>query len=124
MEADDAIEGTQSFAQLEGRGEKYFEARPGEYEMMWPASAPEDIATIIYTSGTTGEPKGVMLSHKNLIANIEPISKLLQNFYGMDDDIFLSFLPLAHIFERTAGFYVPIRLGCAIAYTESLRTGR
>jgi long-chain acyl-CoA synthetase len=122
MDEADAVEGTISFATLESNGQKYFEARPGEYEMMWPAAVPEDIATIIYTSGTTGEPKGVMLSNKNLIANIEPIARLLQQYYGMHDDTFLSFLPLAHIFERTAGFLVPIRLGCTIAYTESLRT--
>jgi long-chain acyl-CoA synthetase len=122
MDADDAVAGTTAFAALEAAGAKYFETRPGEFEMIWPAAAADDVATIIYTSGTTGEPKGVMLSHRNLIANIEPISQLLQKFYGMQDDTFLSFLPLAHIFERTAGFYVPIRLGCAIAYTESLRT--
>lgn len=127
MDEADSIESTVSYASVEANGQKYFEAHPGAFESMWPAASADDVATIIYTSGTTGEPKGVMLCHRNITANIEGIHKLLTDAYGhngqmSEGEIFLSFLPLAHIFERTAGFWVPMRLGAAIAYTESLRT--
>ncbi|MDF2440868.1 MAG: long-chain acyl-CoA synthetase [Abditibacteriota bacterium] len=127
MDEADTVESTLSYASLEKNGQEYFEARIGAFESMWPAAAPDDVATIIYTSGTTGEPKGVMLCHRNIGSNIEGICKLLTDAYGQngqmpEGEIFLSFLPLAHIFERTAGFWVPMRLGAAIAYTESLRT--
>lgn len=116
-------EGALSFAALENQGAKYFDDHPGAFESLWPAAQADDVATIIYTSGTTGEPKGVMLSHRNLCANIEGIGEALKEAFHLgDDEVFLSFLPLAHIYERTAGFWVPIRMGCAIAYCESLRT--
>jgi long-chain acyl-CoA synthetase len=64
-----------------------------------------------------------MLSHRNIIANVEAIGEALREHYGaMKSETFLSFLPLAHIYERTAGFYLPLRLGAAIAYCESLFT--
>ncbi len=79
----------------------------------------DDVFTIIYTSGTTGIPKGVMLTHRNILANIEAAIKVLS---VSGDDRFLSFLPLCHIFERSDGQFLPIRQGCSIAYTESLAT--
>ncbi|MCS6972815.1 MAG: AMP-binding protein, partial [Leptospiraceae bacterium] len=83
------------------------------------ASQPDDIITFIYTSGTTGEPKGVMLTHHNLISNIEACIEIIQ---PQPDDLFLSFLPLSHVFERMAGHFLPIYLGLTIAYAESLFT--
>jgi long-chain acyl-CoA synthetase len=83
----------------------------------------DDVATIIYTSGTTGDPKGAMLTHRNIITNVEDLNKALHDAFGqMNEDVFLSFLPLAHVYERTAGFYLPLRMGAAIAYAESLFT--
>ncbi|MBV9867879.1 MAG: long-chain fatty acid--CoA ligase [Abitibacteriaceae bacterium] len=112
-----------SFADLERRGVEWNEQNPTEYETTWPAAAADDVATIIYTSGTTGEPKGVMLTHRNLTFNIEAISEALIEAFGTaNDELFLSFLPLAHVYERVAGYYVPLRLGAGIAYCESLFT--
>ena len=106
--------------EIEARGAAHLEAHPGLFEMTWPAAYPDDVATIIYTSGTTGTPKGVMLTHKNLVANAVAICKITEHL-GTHDR-FLSFLPLAHIYERTAGQFFPLQLGASIAYCESLFT--
>ena len=105
---------------IEARGAAHLEANPGLFETTWPAAYPDDIATIIYTSGTTGTPKGVMLSHKNLVANAVAIRKIAPHI--SEHDRFLSFLPLAHIYERTAGQFWPLLMGASVAYCESLFT--
>ncbi len=79
----------------------------------------DDLCTIIYTSGTTGEPKGVMLTHKNILSNV---NSALESFPISQDDIFLSFLPLCHIFERMAGYYTGFSSGGMICYAESIET--
>lgn len=79
----------------------------------------EDVATIIYTSGTTGNPKGVMLTHKNFVSNVNQVQTIDPDFLS-GDHIFLSFLPLAHSLERTAGYYCPIFLGHKVAFAESM----
>jgi long-chain acyl-CoA synthetase len=81
------------------------------------AISPNDLATIVYTSGTTGRPKGVMLSHNNIFINAYSAA-IVENFDS--DDIFLSFLPLSHMFERTAGYYMPMLIGAKIAYARSI----
>jgi len=90
-----------------------------ELRALVDASQPDDIITFIYTSGTTGEPKGAMLTHRNLISNIEAVLELID---WRPDDLFLSFLPLSHVFERMAGHFLPIYAGLTIAYAESLFT--
>jgi long-chain acyl-CoA synthetase len=78
---------------------------------------PADLATIVYTSGTTGMPKGVMLSHANILENA---FACLQRVSVYRDDRFLSFLPLSHTFERTVGYYIPMMAGACVAYVRSI----
>jgi long-chain acyl-CoA synthetase len=80
---------------------------------------PDELATIVYTSGTTGRPKGVMLSHRNLLVNAHA-SSLCADFN--EDDLFLSFLPLSHTLERTGGYYLPMLVGAQVAYARSVQT--
>ena len=75
------------------------------------------LATIMYTSGTTGKPKGVMLSHHNLVYNAHAS---LQTFAVHTDDCMLSFLPLSHALERMAGYYMPMMAGGTVAYARSI----
>ncbi len=77
----------------------------------------DDVCTIIYTSGTTGVPKGVVLTHKNIISNVKAANKV---FNFSENDVFLSFLPLCHIFERMAGYYTALSGMCTIAYAEGI----
>lgn len=80
---------------------------------------PDDLASIVYTSGTTGEPKGVMLTHRNIMSNVLAVASL---FKFSPTDNFLSVLPLHHTFETTAGFLAPFFVGCRITYAESLKS--
>ncbi|SRR3989339_779914 len=79
---------------------------------------PDDCCSIVYTSGTTGKPKGVVLSHRNFLSNVEAINEIVP---VKENDVFLSFLPLSHILERTIGYYVPICYGAKIAYSEGVK---
>jgi len=79
----------------------------------------DDLATIIYTSGTTGDPKGVMLTHKNILSNIEGVFDAIPL---SDKDTFLSFLPMCHSYERTTGYYSSLATGGTVALAESLET--
>ena len=80
-----------------------------------------DLACLIYTSGTGGKPKGVMLSHGNVQANVKSAYELLEEL-GLGDDVFLSFLPLSHAYEHTAGLFLPIAIGAEIYYAEGIET--
>ncbi len=88
-----------------------------------PSGAPERVAepgglaTIIYTSGATGTPKGVMLSHRSILFVAEAV---LDRNQGMRGDVFLSYLPLAHSFERVVGYYLPIMAGGRVVYARSV----
>jgi long-chain acyl-CoA synthetase len=79
--------------------------------------SPDDIACIIYTSGTGGLPKGVLTSHRNIIANCRGAFHLLE-MLGLGDEVFLSFLPLSHSYEHTAGLMFPISIGAQIYFAE------
>ncbi len=78
-----------------------------------------ELCTIIYTSGTTGEPKGVMLTHHNIASNVK---SALETYPIGDTDIFLSFLPLCHIYERMGGYYTGFSSGGQIYFAESIET--
>ncbi len=82
-----------------------------------PSPQEQDLAAIVYTSGTTGKPKGVMLTHRNVMANVRSV---LDQVPATADDVFLSFLPLSHTFERTAGYYLPIAAGSSVVYVRSV----
>ena len=88
------------------------------YKERSQALDPDALATIIYTSGTTGQPKGVMLSHHNLVANIVDVGQVID---VTDDDTALSFLPLSHAFERLV-VYLYLYTGATIAFAEAIDT--
>lgn len=110
------LENAMSLAELEAAGEALKAEKPGLIEDLIESVRPNDIATLIYTSGTTGEPKGVMLSHTNLISNIIDAGE--KYIFGADD-VPLSVLPLSHVFERN-GMYLYILHGMAVHYAESV----
>jgi long-chain acyl-CoA synthetase len=107
-----------SLAELEKRGAAILETEPDLIDNLAHRSGPDDLATIIYTSGTTGEPKGVMLTHANLVSNLIDSSGHL-SFAG--DDSVLSVLPLSHVLERVA-MYMYLYHGMAAYFAESLDT--
>ena len=78
---------------------------------------PKALATVVYTSGTTGRPKGVMLSHLNILSNAAACCDVL---IAGHDDLFLSFLPLSHTFERTCGYYLTVMTGSTTVYARSV----
>jgi long-chain acyl-CoA synthetase len=80
----------------------------------------EDPACIIYTSGTSGAPRGVLLSHGAILRNVAGAGEVLAADFGWSEERFLSFLPLSHALEHTAGLYLPIGLGANIWYAEGL----
>lgn len=84
-------------------------------------AAPGALATIVYTSGTTGAPKGVMLSHETMLSVALAI---LERAPGTARDVFFSYLPLGHIFERVVGYYVPMAIGATVVHARSVETLR
>ncbi len=112
----DEIENTLSLTDLESIGSKLRVERPELIEELVEGVGPGDVATLIYTSGTTGEPKGVMLTHANLISNVIDAG---EKYDFSDRDVPLSVLPLSHVFERT-GMYLYIFNGMAVHYAESI----
>lgn len=113
------IKNLYTFKQVQEMGRKLMKEKPGMFNETMNSTKENDICTIIYTSGTTGEPKGVVLTHKNILSNV---NSALETFPITKDDIFLSFLPLCHTFERTAGYYTAFSAGCTVYYAESIET--
>jgi long-chain acyl-CoA synthetase len=83
----------------------------GAYDDMLAVPRPEDLASIVYTSGTSGDPKGVMLTHRNFVTNVEACQDALRFPVG---GVLLSVLPLNHCLERTGGFYLPLSCGAHV----------
>ncbi len=98
-------------------GEEY--ADKEEFDRRLEAVKPDDLCSIVYTSGTTGNPKGVMLTHDNLLSNIRTASSLIK---VDDNDVCLSFLPLSHVLERMSGYYTSVFNGVTIVHAQSIDT--
>jgi long-chain acyl-CoA synthetase len=88
---------------------------PADFESRSAAIRPDELLTLIYTSGTTGDPKGVELTHSNVMSVIEGCRDLI---FWDENDIFLSLLPVSHVYERVAGYYLALAEGACIAYVE------
>lgn len=110
-----------SFSKVIKMGSEFRDNNAGYLHDEMNKVKPDDLLTIIYTSGTTGNPKGVMLSHKNLVSNIIASAECIP--FNHEDTI-LSFLPLSHSYERMAGYYTAVACGATIAYAESIDTVR
>jgi len=80
----------------------------------------DDLACIIYTSGTGGAPRGVRQHHGAILRNVDGAAHIVAEDYGWGDEVFLSFLPLSHAYEHSAGQFLPIGMGGTIHYAESL----
>jgi long-chain acyl-CoA synthetase len=106
-------------AKLEELGRAY--DRPEELDKAIAATTFDDVATLIYTSGTTGDPKGVMLTHGNFYTNAQSCISVTP---VTENETFLSFLPLSHSLERTAGHWIPLYIGATINYAESIEALR
>ncbi|MFD2783822.1 AMP-dependent synthetase/ligase [Hymenobacter rubripertinctus] len=111
----DRLAGARHFAELLALGQQ---GNPADLEPIKAAVQPDDLLTLIYTSGTTGKPKGVMLTHNNLLSNCRNTQRFVP---VSQEDIALSFLPLCHIFERMVTHLYLIN-GVSIYYAESMET--
>ncbi|MCD6280631.1 MAG: long-chain fatty acid--CoA ligase [Deltaproteobacteria bacterium] len=111
------IEGMIDLKEAMEQGSHY--EKKEEFEARLKPIKIDDTASIIYTSGTTGNPKGVMLTHRNFVSNVNQLYDVDPDFLR-PDHLFLSFLPLAHVLERTVGYYAPIFLGKKVAFSEDI----
>jgi len=102
---------------LMAEGEERRRRAPGEHRERAARIRPDDLATLVYTSGTSGTPKGVLLTHRNIVTNTEAC---LARFPITASDACFSFLPLSHVLERTGGQFAMVRAGATIAYAASI----
>jgi len=114
-------EGVSNFIDFLDMGQKYEEKNSFSLSEISSQIKEDDLLTIIYTSGTTGNPKGVMLTHKNLISNVIATINMA-DLKSSDNHSFLSFLPLSHVLERMTGHFTGFALGCTVYYAESIET--
>ncbi|MBU2446524.1 MAG: long-chain fatty acid--CoA ligase [Bacteroidetes bacterium] len=119
MNETDAGDGILAMNEVMEEGKDFARSNPNFLDEEISKAKPEELCTLIYTSGTTGEPKGVMLTHNNFVTNIRAAKQCIS--IG-ETDIFLSFLPLSHSFERMAGYYTALSSGGMICYAESIDT--
>ncbi|HEX8501886.1 MAG TPA: long-chain fatty acid--CoA ligase [Pyrinomonadaceae bacterium] len=110
------LAGVLTLSELEARGARLEAERPGLADELSAEVGADDLTTIIYTSGTTGEPKGVMLTHANVVSNLVATSERLA---FTPDDVVLSVLPLSHVFERGA-MYMYLHHGAKVFFSESM----
>ncbi len=110
-----------SFKELMKIGFEKQKEDPGLFEKIADAVDIEDLASIVYTSGTTGDPKGAMITHKNIMAVVKSLDSV-EPKYAFDTDQTVPFLPLSHVFEKIAGHYYGMYVGITASYAESLDT--
>ena len=118
MIEDEPPAGLLTFSEVMSRGKRAGQNEPGLFDRLAEAVRPEDLASIIYTSGTTGAPRGVMLTHGNLLSNIKSLDTIVPFVHT---DTILSFLPLSHVLERT-GTFLFFYKGATIAYAQSVES--
>jgi len=106
-----------TFKEVQTKGDKLKQEDPEYFKDKMHKVQKDDLCTIIYTSGTTGEPKGVMLTHWNILSNSKAALEILPIY---ETDVWLSFLPLCHIFERMGGYYTGFASGGTMCYAESI----
>ena len=111
--------GLESWEDFLRRGRQSLARHQTELARREAALGPAELATIMYTSGTTGNPKGVMLSHGNILSNV---AQCLEADAIRPDDVVLSWLPLSHIYARTVDFYQPVVAGTQVCLSESVET--
>ncbi|MFZ5517297.1 MAG: AMP-dependent synthetase/ligase [Candidatus Zhuqueibacterota bacterium] len=116
---DDNEQGLKTFQELIELGQAHRQENPGFFDQSLDAIESNEICSMVYTSGTTGNPKGVMLHHKGFITDIVNADARLNI---QESDIFLSFLPLSHLYERLAGHWTPMYKGATIHYSQSIET--
>ena len=119
QEIADAEGQVQSFDQLIAMGKEHQERQPNLFHESINKIEPLEICSMVYTSGTTGDPKGVMLHHHGFITDIINADAVLNI---EPEDVFLSFLPLSHLYERVAGHWTPMYKGATIHYSQSIDT--
>ncbi|HJX71495.1 MAG TPA: long-chain fatty acid--CoA ligase [Bacteroidales bacterium] len=112
------IEGSKNWKEILELGKQNEAKYKEELERIKKEINPEEMVTIIYTSGTTGNPKGVMLSHRNIMSNVQSVTQIFDFNHTQRT---LSFLPISHVFERTVNYYFQ-RIGISIYYAENLGT--
>ena len=112
------IDGIRNWKEITDLGRKHADQYAPILEKVRKEITPDDIVTLIYTSGTTGNPKGVMLSHGNIMSNVVSISKVYHFDYTHRT---LSFLPISHVFERTINYYFQ-SVGVGVYYAENMGT--
>jgi long-chain acyl-CoA synthetase len=112
------IDGVKNWKEILNLGSQNVEKLYNTLEKVRKSIRDDDIATLIYTSGTTGNPKGVMLTHRNIMSNVQSIS---QTYDFNHTHRTLSFLPISHVFERTINYYFQA-IGASIYYAEGLGT--
>lgn len=101
------------------RGKEHRKKEPGGFDKAVAAVKPDQLASLVYTSGTTGDPKGVMLTQSNFASNVRAAMTIVDIGPG---DVFLSFLPLSHVFERTGGHFWASSGGALVAYARGIET--
>lgn len=114
-------QGVISFADVMQAGRRKHDEDPKLFDRLADEVNLEDLATIVYTSGTTGHPKGAMISHKNIMAQIKALASV-EPQYAFDTDQSVPFLPLSHVFERIAGHFFGMYVGLTSSYAESMDT--